>query len=355
MDEFDQRTDAGYPRARRTPARRQRSGTGSANVRWRWALPPIDHSPFYWVSWAVVLGIGVLCLLRVMRVDDGLTQLMPMIPLFLLPLSAAVLYGVFGDGLAPGWLALFLMAVVSGWVSQDLGGGQQRVDPEGAQVLQVATSNIKADNPTLNALLTEIAATDPDVVLLQEVTPEAFETVLDHPLADMVPNVFARPRDDYYGIVTLSKYPIAEEWERDGRGFPILITDIETPNGEVRVINAHAPAPVSPDMVTAWKDYMSVLRGLQADGYMVMAGDFNGTIQNREIRELADAGWLDVHRVSGHGIAPTYSAAWPVRYVLRLDRVFISPGMTSLTTWRGAGPGSDHVPVFARVALGVFD
>jgi vancomycin resistance protein VanJ len=79
----------------------------------------------------------------------------------------------------------------------------------------------------------------------------------------------------------------------------------------------------------------------------ILAGDLNtppaGIIYGRLARRFRDA-----FAAGGWGWGYTYPAHHPL---LRIDYVFYSPHWQATTCQVGAGPGSDHRPVFAELAL----
>ena len=79
------------------------------------------------------------------------------------------------------------------------------------------------------------------------------------------------------------------------------------PDGRrLRVVGVHPYPPLS-DHVGRWAAALESLPGAGRGTPWVLAGDFNGTFDQAEFRDVVDRGYRDAGEVTGKGLEPT----WP--------------------------------------------
>lgn len=119
--------------------------------------------------------------------------------------------------------------------------------------------------------------------------------------------------------------------------------------GAVRVVAVHTAAPVS-GSVPAWRADLAALRGwCQPDATpVVLVGDFNATLDHRELRSL---GCTDVAAEVGRGLTGTWPTSLPAWLGVQIDHILVGGGITSSDARVLDLPGSDHRAVLARIAL----
>ncbi len=217
--------------------------------------------------------------------------------------------------------------------------------------LVILTWNLQGRGPGRLRLADALREWGPHVLLLQEadgdqlgeVLPPTFQSRLWWPTAGSPP-----------GIVIASHLPLEEQglldpvdppWDRPRVAWARLRLGGEP----LTVASVHLRAPVPPG-TRGRRD--SQLRALAtwAEARMtgrerlVVAGDFN--TRNPRLPRMADA--------CGDAPLPTWrplATSW-LRPVLRLDAIFLAPGLRALDgtvgdLWRG----SDHLPVVARIGV----
>jgi endonuclease/exonuclease/phosphatase family metal-dependent hydrolase len=191
----------------------------------------------------------------------------------------------------------------------------------------------------------------PDVLLLQEadgdlvgdVLPSTFQSRLWWPTAGSPPGIVIASH------LALEKQglldPVDPPWDRPRVGWARLRLD----GGPLTVASVHLRAPIPPGTrvrrdaqlrtVASWTEAWFARRER-----LVVAGDFN-TI-NPRLPRMTDA--------SADGPRPTWrplAGSW-LRPVLRLDAIFLAPGIRALDATVGnRWQGSDHLPVVARIEL----
>ena len=233
------------------------------------------------------------------------------------------------------------------------------VPPAAAQFdppqLSVMTYNVLATNDDIDAIAQTIRASDADVVVLQEISQR---------IAQRLPRALA----DDYAYSSLHPSPVS----RLGLGvysrFPLISDDYlayQTQSSRLRlqinikgllvtIYNVHLANPLTNQTVDpqAHSEGITGLLDMLASEYnpLIVAGDFNMTDFSTDYGRMAER-LVDSFHESGTGLGNTYPS-WSPLPLARLDYVFHSSDMTSLTTQVMPSAGSsDHFPVRAELAF----
>ena len=228
---------------------------------------------------------------------------------------------------------------------------------EGGERLVVLSSNLQLGRGDPAALVETVRARDVDLLLLVEVTLEMRDALLEAGIAQVLPHMAGIPRADTDTAMIFSRHPLREP---DVAPLPPIrygseLATVETPSGDMVAAVVHPVVPV-PGPARAWHRELAGLAAWAAsvprDMPVVLAGDFNATMDHPVLRRLGDVGIVDAHREIGRG----RRATWP--------RI---PGLSLLSPWfhldhvqaRGFDvidadtlvmPGSDHLAVWAELA-----
>lgn len=225
--------------------------------------------------------------------------------------------------------------------------------------------NILASNGNTQRVLDAIEQADPDILLLEEVTPKWADELagLDYPYR------VEEVRTDCFGIMLLSRYPLSNTHgvyltgrarspsgplphERmDRRSVPTLIATVHLPQGEITVIGTHPLPPIGPDY--------SRLRNLQLMElpYLVykqskpvlLIGDLNVSPWSYWFRRLLSESGLK-NSMKGFGFQPSWPAEnrllrIPIDHVLHGEQIVIHNRAV------GGSVGSDHLPVIVDFSV----
>jgi endonuclease/exonuclease/phosphatase (EEP) superfamily protein YafD len=119
--------------------------------------------------------------------------------------------------------------------------------------------------------------------------------------------------------------------------------------GAVRLVAVHTAAPVS-GSVAAWRADLAALATWcqHTTTPVVLAGDFNATLDHRELRSL---GCTDVAAALGRGLTGTWPTSLPAWLGVQIDHVLVGGGITPSSARVLDLPGSDHRAVLASVTL----
>jgi endonuclease/exonuclease/phosphatase (EEP) superfamily protein YafD len=225
--------------------------------------------------------------------------------------------------------------------------------PNGSR-LRIVSSNVEYPSPDSTALGRELASFDPDVLLLQELSPEHLRMIKATGAFDPFPYSYVDARPGSFGGGIWSRFPLSDGETWRVAGIPMARATIDVDGTAVRVFDVHLKAPTRPRWVPTWKAQLAALATEVAGhgGPVIMAGDFNSTYGHAPFRRLLAAGVREAHIEAGRGLATTWPADNPVLPPLfRLDHVLVSPEFDVLGVLEGRGPGSDHRPVVADLVL----
>lgn len=310
------------------------------------------------------------------------------------PLSVALLIaGMVLRVLASAWLRLVFPGVVLAFTFPHVGllvGGGTGSAGEGDlrlmswNVRQFDRYNRLDGAATRDAVLAEIAATNADVVCLQEV----FEDRRSKPYVDTravkraVDLAYThsdfedeRGPNQVFGVLTLSRYPIIRRQRIRFKGDPgngAIITDIRRGEDTLRIINAHLSSlrfeqadydavREGPDAATgrrlwgrmriAWAKRAAqareVAEAVAASPHpVILCGDFNDTPMSYALHTLRSAGLSDAFAESGSGFGGTYIGDLPP---LRIDYVLHSADWEAIQLDEGSKALSDHRALMATL------
>lgn len=156
----------------------------------------------------------------------------------------------------------------------------------------------------------------------------------------------------------LGDYTKVTSNEERSENTKVLPTVIVKPiNGDgPTIVAAHAVAPIDGQMEN-WRDDLDWLSNQCVAGSVIMAGDFNATVDNMAGLGSTDEATLgacvDAGRASGNGAVGTWPSKIPALLGAPIDHVMATPDWT-VTGMRVAtevdGTGSDHRPVIVQLS-----
>jgi len=242
------------------------------------------------------------------------------------------------------WLAgTALLAVVSlfpvarGHVPQPTGEGVP---------LRVVTANVLMINTDFDAMIGELVAAEPDVMVLQEVSGAWADALAADERLEPWGWRHVVPMDGSFGYAVLSRIPAGFEAE-DLLGVPVGIVTLDL-GRPVELLAVHTLPPRTGELAEVWHDQMGLLADRPCD---ILAGDLNATRHHPSYRRLLASGLRDAHAEVGRASAST----WPKRAFplppMRLDHVLVGDGVGVAAVWELPPSGSDHAPVVADLRI----
>jgi vancomycin resistance protein VanJ len=243
--------------------------------------------------------------------------------------------------------------------------------PPAATTLRFLSWNLETGLPRSSDVIGVLAATDADVVALQELTPEHAAAIeADTASAGRFEYRALFPVTGTAGIGLLSRFPL--DGVAHGMNPSIVQASVRLPKGGVvAVIDAH-PFPGRITTVTDFRvplgfdaaERDAAIRSVRAlidaalarNERLVVIGDFNVTDREPAYDDLSK-GLLDAHREVGQGTGSTWR---PDRMkflpfgVLRIDYVFGGGGIAPTEVSEDCTPrGTDHCILRAAIAVPV--
>ena len=251
--------------------------------------------------------------------------------------------------------AIALAAVVFVLFSRvvPLGSARALSTAPGQPTLSVLSFNVfdgQADVPSLGHTIT---AERPDLVVLPE-AGERYRQLLLTSIGGLGYHSWTngRPQEpDVDGVVVLAAPSMgalrAQVLDKHTKFAWIELTGGRL--GAVRLVAVHTAAPVS-GSVPAWRADLAALAMWcqHTTTPVVLAGDFNATLDHRELRSL---GCTDVAAAVGRGLTGTWPTSLPTWLGVQIDHVLVGGGITPSSARVLDLPGSDHRAVLARVTL----
>ena len=264
-----------------------------------------------------------------------------LIGLALIPAIAIALWGRHWLWAAAGaGLLAFLFWTGSGL---NIGAGE---GPKAPGSLRIVSASLRSTNPDMAAAAVQVAAYDPDIVILQE--------------ADAIP-AFARALEAATGTkwqfaaersyAALARFPVIHlpQSERDWSEFTIAL-----PSGPLTVWNVHAPKSYARPTENA-SYFLALREAVTARHPDLLAGDFNASPFNYGYRAI-DGVMRNAHSTAGFGPGNSFPGGWRRSSVfgayVRIDHIFAHPAIAIENAFVGtASRGADHKPIVADVRL----
>ena len=230
-----------------------------------------------------------------------------------------------------------------------LGSEQPAAGPVGS--ITLASINLWSGNDDSDALLALLDAERPDVVVLQELTPEWASATA--PLAADYPYRVLRVRRGNFGLALLSRYPIVQQQiiELAGEAEPAIEATLQLGTQQLDVLGVHPVPPKSAELAQRRNRQLAAIGELATATPRPLAvlGDFNATPWSPHFRRLLDKTQLR-NAARGRGLDFTWPTFMPLLGI-PIDHCLVSDQVKVLRQWRGPSIGSDHYPLFTEIAL----
>lgn len=230
------------------------------------------------------------------------------------------------------WVPFVLGASLTWFATQP---GTLRISQGPHETLTVVSANLHVDNPDLSSLHNWLNAVNPDIVVLQEVSPAS---ALQLKKWSEYETISAIPADDPFGMAVLVRGRPAEvNWRTPEGAPPYVQLDFQAQGTKVRLFGIHPMPPISAE------DHFQrslLMRQLVANAHQaptLVVGDFNASPWSSAMPKDT------LYRVLP--LIPTW------RYILPIDLIMGTSHWKVVKTGRGPAIGSDHFPVWAILTL----
>jgi endonuclease/exonuclease/phosphatase (EEP) superfamily protein YafD len=220
-----------------------------------------------------------------------------------------------------------------------------------APTVRAVQLNVQTSNRAFARVRDFLRQTRPDFAVLEEVDA-TWQHELE-PLRDLFPHRLVELRADNFGIMLLSRHPLAEARvvTLGEAELPSVFARVTIGGVALTVLGTHPLPPAGRDYSEHRDRQLTAIGEFIAgqSGPKVLLGDLNTTPWNVHFgRLLARSGLRN--SAAGRG----YQASWPTApFFLRipLDHCLLSPELRVMRREIGPDVGSDHLPVIVEFAL----
>jgi endonuclease/exonuclease/phosphatase family metal-dependent hydrolase len=331
------------------PIRRHHHGPGAA------------RAALLAVGWLIVAVLGLIALLRLVA-WDSLEPLIVLNALTLIVYLPAWVVAAWALIARHWWLAAAAAVIVAAqlvFVVPELSAATPvPAWAGGAPAVRVFDANIDKSLTFDAGYQHAIEQQHPDVVTLEEFTPQALQSMAASGVLAAFPYQCAAPTPGATGFMVASRLRLtgcqvkSVPWDGTTMQYMVEAT-LWSPGGPValRVVHTLAPLPAY------WQEWTTALaaagQSVRASGAsaMLMVGDFNATWGNRGFVALLHDGLTDGAAARGKALDMTWPNGAVVPPFLRIDHVLTGARLAVTQIATGPGSGSDHRYLVANVAV----
>ena len=215
--------------------------------------------------------------------------------------------------------------------------------------LTILCANVLSTNQTPEKVISYIRYIQPDLVLLQRVSPKWVERL--QPLIDSnYPYAELEPQSDNFEMATLSRVPVSSMHilAPVSSAIPVIETKLKI-NGRARaVLNFHPLPPGRPAIAELRNEQLDYLGTYITEQTVlsIVAGDFNVTPWSPNYDSMMEETRLYNTR-KGFDMLLT----WPKPSITRIDHILLSPEIITLDMRVDPNVSSDHRPLLVELYI----
>jgi endonuclease/exonuclease/phosphatase family metal-dependent hydrolase len=226
---------------------------------------------------------------------------------------------------------------------------------EGAE-LRVLTTNMLVGRADAESLVRLVTSTGADVLFLQELTDGALARLQKAGLDSVLPYQVLEPMPyGPKGSGICARYPLHEGLAVPpaSRSRPVARLEV-SPGRSVQLVCVHLRPPRashSPSGAARWRAEMAMLP-VPGDVPVILAGDFNATLDHARFRALLRLGYVDAAVQVGRGLVPTWGPRPGGQLaLLAIDHILLDPRCAVRAVSAYNLPGTDHRALYAQIQL----
>ncbi|MEZ5410570.1 MAG: endonuclease/exonuclease/phosphatase family protein [Acidimicrobiales bacterium] len=218
--------------------------------------------------------------------------------------------------------------------------------------VRIFVQNVYVGQADPAAVAAAMVASGADVAVLVEAWPPFRDALARQPGVDVFSYRLSVPGFDDGEIAVWSRWPLEDATGERLSSRPFVRAEVQAPAGPFTIGAVHTAAPTDEREVANWSGGLAALGLIDRSAPIVLAGDFNATIDHAQFRNLLENGWSDVHTTKGCGFDQTWPAGRGIGVpVMRLDHVLVSDHFEVKAVELGPANGSDHKPVITTIHL----
>jgi len=308
----------------------------------------------YWWIWAAVIPILVWTAIRLLGLEGGypLVAMMAFTPY--VAIAALLVAGValaLRNWAAAMVAALALLCLSAAILPRTIGSSTAQA--AGHETLTVLAANIHHGTADPDALVGLVDRYHPDLLSVEELTPSFAGKLRRAGIGGRLPESMLLVHRNASGAGLYSRLALTPLPHQTRFFFRMPRAAIALPDGRrLRVVGVHPYPPIN-GRVGVWEAALESLPSAGSGTPWVLAGDFNATLDQVELRDLLDRGYDDAADVTGKGLEATFPTMGhrllpptiAIDHVLADRRLGIADyGVVDL-------PGSDHRVIHAQLVL----
>lgn len=220
-----------------------------------------------------------------------------------------------------------------------------------APLLSIVQVNVNTINKKYDAVADYVLSTKADVAAFEETSQEWIDHLKTR-LDSTYPHSMYVARNDNFGIALFSKYPfVSQSIHYFGVDLPSTVAKLDVDGKQVTLIGTHTVPPLLEGHLnfrTRELEAIVAKRNEFGERY-VLHGDLNCTSWSPYFTDVLKGLSLYDSRL-GFGVQPS----WPTYAVLLrapIDHVLVNDAFVVLDRKLGPNVGSDHFPVYVKLAI----
>jgi endonuclease/exonuclease/phosphatase (EEP) superfamily protein YafD len=223
-------------------------------------------------------------------------------------------------------------------------------------VLRVLTANLLVGRAAPDEVVELAHRRQADILFVQELTDQAAEGLKSAGLSDLLAHQVAQPTPHgTRGSGIYARYPLSAGPPTAPASAIRCTARLDLPSGQfvqLGCIHSSPPKPPwSPCATARWRGQLSALPA-PADSPLVLAGDFNATLDHAQFRQLLRRGYVDAASQAGNGLVLTWGPQPHLRLaLLAIDHVLLDRRCAVVATSAHRLTGTDHRALYAEIQL----
>lgn len=228
------------------------------------------------------------------------------------------------------------------------------VDGRG-RLLTVMSLNVGGPDLDAAAVLDAVAANGVDILALPELNPVALQRLEDAGISGLLPYRVTDVDWASTGNGIFSAFPLTTPGRVPGSEFfqSRAVAKVRGVPAGLHLTAVHADSP-RPGHVARWRrdltELLELQQGAPANLPTVLLGDFNSSLDHRELRNLLSTGLSDAASATGRGLWPTWPANSSAPPFVQIDHVLVSRELAVESFKTVTIPGPDHLAVVSQLS-----
>jgi endonuclease/exonuclease/phosphatase (EEP) superfamily protein YafD len=217
--------------------------------------------------------------------------------------------------------------------------------------IKLLLSNVLSSNQQFQTLLDLIEQEQPDIITLQEVTPQWAQALKK--LNKIYPYSHIEARQDNFGIAFYSRIPaLTIDTQFYGHAeLPSITAQITVGKTPLTIIASHPLPPINTQLYQLRNQQLQAIAKVTKtiDQPIIVLGDLNTSQWSSHFQAFKNNSRLKNAR-KGFGILPTWPSQLPM-IGIAIDHILLSPEIHVESINTGPNIGSDHLPVIATITV----